>query len=251
MVNQLANDTPQPTSPAAAQTAAENETWPKEAAGEIKKKPRRIIIWLIIILLLLPIFYYLFKIFLAPKNYGGLIEVNQPANAINPSQKIGLATTTASAKSAQAIAASENFDLRQISLEGSGANIFDFGEPEIFTLGQITSELYSTRSGAKSEIRAVISCQTNKRSYVEVAYFKSGEKEKKVIQDESLGLNHVLVIPALDPDAVYKYSVSATDLNQTKISSEPLAFYTGAGNLSWLDILSQAVQKVFGWARGK
>jgi len=233
--------------------SGENPAPPKTAPAKPKKnRKRRIMILIIILLLLLPIFYFLFKYFLSPKtnNYGDTINVNQPADTINVNQNILLATTTG-AKRAGAVASSENFDMMQINLEGSGTNVFDFSENEILALDNITSELYSAKEGDKSEIRAMISCQTNKRSFVEVEYFKSGEKDKKIVKDISLGFSHILVIPALDPDSVYKYSLSATDLNQTKIYSEQFVFYSGAGNISLVDILGSAVQKVFGWALGK
>lgn len=228
-----------------------SENSPKETAPKEKKSKKRLIIWLIIVLLLLPGFYYLFKFFLFPKptSYGDTINVSQPA-AIESSQ-ITPATTTEAARLAKAIASSENFDMMQINLEGSGTNVFDFGETEILTFGNVASELFSVKEGEKSEIRALISCQTNKRSFIEVEYSKSGEKDKKIIKDISLGFNHVLVIPALDPDSVYKYSISATDLNGTTIYSEQFVFYTGVGSISLVDILGNAVQKVFGWAMGR
>lgn len=226
----------------------QNESLTKEEAKD--KRKRRIIVWIIIILLLLLGLVFFLVMFLSPKPtiYGDTINVNQPANTINVSQNNLLATTTGAAKRAKAIAESENFEMLQINLEGSGTNVFDLGETEIFALSNVASELYSTKEGDKTEIRAVISCQTNKRSYVEVEYSKSGEKNKKVFKDTYLGFNHILVIPALDPDSVYRYSLSATDLNQTTIYSEQYVFYTGAGNISLIDILGSAIQKVFGWA---
>lgn len=232
----------------------QNEALPKEPTlAEVKKKrKRRIVILIIILLILLPIFYYLFKSFLSPKSnsYGDAIDANLPVKTTDAS-KNNPSVMAEPTELAKAIASSENFDMLQISLEGSATNVFDFGENEIFTLSNVASELYSTKEGDKSEIRALISCRTNKRSYVEVEYFKSGEKDKKTIKDSYLGYNHILVIPALDPDSVYRYSISATDLNQTKIYSEQFVFYTGVGNISLLDILGSAVQKVFGWALGQ
>lgn len=216
-----------------------------EAKEEAKnKRNRRIIIVIIIILLLLLGLYILLLMPSSPKptSYGDTININQ---------KVTMATSTLAAKRAKAIAESENFEMLQINLEGSGTNIFDFGETELFTLSNITSELYTTKSGEKTEIRAAISCQTSRRAFVEVEYFKSGEKNKKVFKNTYLGFNHILVIPALEPDSVYRYSISATDLNQTKIYSEQYVFYTGAGNISLIDVLGNAVQKVFGWAIGK
>lgn len=242
------------------ETVSNKETLPKEKeavsaepAEPEKNGKKRIIIILIILLLVSAALFYLFKFALAPKpgSQPGPIDVSQPVKTIEVAKDITPATTTTeSAKSGQAIASSENFDLLQISLEGSGTNVYDFGENELFTLSNISSELYSAKQGDKSEIRAVVSCQTNKRSYIEVEYLKSGEKDKQVIRDEYLGFNHVLVIPALDPDSVYKYSISATDLNQTKVYSEQFVFYTGVGSISLVDILGNAVQKVFGWAIG-
>ncbi len=217
-----------------------------------KRRRRRIIVWIIIILLILFFLYFLFRMFLFSGADKGAIEVNQTKNTFDISQKIVIATsTTEAAKRAQAIAASENFEMLQINLEGSGTNVFDFGETEIFTINNVASELYTAKEGDKTEIRAVISCQTNRRSYVEAEYYKSGEKDKKVFKDTYFGFNHILIIPALDPDSVYRYSVSATDSNQIKIYSEQYVFYTGAGNISLVDVLSNAVQKVFGWTLGK
>ena len=239
-------------SPPAEAGSPKNETLTKEAAlAEAKeKRNRRIMAWIIIILLLLLGLVFLLVMFLWPKPniYGGKIDVKEPASTINVNQNIMLATTTVAAKRSKAIAESENFALLQINLEGSGTNVFDLGESEMFTLSNVVSELYSTKESDKTEIRVVISCQTSKRAYVEVEYFKSGEKDKRVFKDTYLGFNHILVIPALDPDSVYRYSLSATDLNQTTIYSEQYVFYTGADSISLIDVLGNAAQKVFGWA---
>lgn len=245
--------------PLEAATAPNNESLAAEAQAKAKqavkkavkeKSRRRIMAWIIIILLLLLGLVFLLIMFLWPKPdiYGGKIDVKEPVSTVNVNQNIMLATTTAAAKRAKPIAESENFAMLQINLEGSATNVFDLGETGLLTLSNVASDIYSTKEGDKSEIRAVISCQTSKRSYVEVEYFKSGEKTKKVFKDTYLGFNHILVIPELEPDSVYRYSLSATDLNQTTIYSEQYVFYTGAGNISLIDVLGNAVQKVFGWA---
>jgi len=245
------------------ETAAgpKNETLPKEPkeaaalAPAIKKSgKKRIVILSIVIIVILVALYFLFKTYLSPKpsDYGNMIDASAPAKttAVSDSESAS-ATTTEPVRAGQAIAGSENFDLLQINLEGSGTNVFDLADNEIFTIDRVASELYSVKDGDKSEIRAVISCKTNKRSYAEAEYFKNGEKDKKIIQGGYLDFNHILIIPDLDPDSVYKYSVSATDLNQIKIYSEQFVFYTGAGNISLVDLLSNAVEKVFGWTMGK
>ena len=233
-----------------------NETDNKKTAfkeGDKRGQRRRIIIWVIIIFLLLFGLYFLFEWFLSTKtkSLGNTISVNQPNNTFDISQNNSTATTTPLARKSDAIASSENFEMLQINLEGSGTSVFDFGENEIFSLSNVMSELYTTKEGDTTEIRAAISFQTNKRSYAEVEYYKSGEQVKKVFKDTYLGFNHTMVIPALDPDSVYRYAISATDINQTKIYSEQYVFYTGVGNISLVDVLSNAVQKVFGWTLGQ
>jgi hypothetical protein len=238
-------------------TPSNNEIPPVAATPAVKeaeKKPyKRIIIWAIIALLLLLGLYFIFRMFLSPQPniYGNAVNVNQTKNNFNVNQTTVMATSTAAAQKGQPIASSENFDAMQINLEGSGTNVFDFGETELLAISNVASELYSAKNGDKTEIRALISCQTNKRSYAEAEYFKSGDPAKKVYKDTYLGFDHIMVIPALDPDSVYKYSISVTDLNQTKVYSEQYVFYTGAGNISLVDVLGNAVQKVFGWAIGK
>ncbi|MDD4900619.1 MAG: hypothetical protein PHS62_00700 [Patescibacteria group bacterium] len=246
----------QATKPANNQTAPPNsEVQSKAAAPAVKKiSGKRIIIWTIIILLVALALYFLFKFFLSPKadDYGAAVDVNQQAKTIETSKDLGPETAApAIIQRAQAVASSENFDLMQISLEGSGTNVFDFEENNILELSDVASELYTVKQGEGNEIRAVISCRTNKRAYVEVEYLQSGEKDKKTVKDDYFGFGHTVVLPELNPDSVYKYSIRATDTSQAVVYSEQFVFYTGAGNISLVDILENAVQKVFGWAVGK
>jgi len=237
--------------------APNNETIPAEPAVKAvpgKKRGRRIVILSIIILLILAALYFLFKTYLWPKPDlpTNLINTDLPVKTADTAEETPPAAAAATTdKLNPAIASSENYDLLQISLEGSGTDVFDFGENEILELSQITSELYSAKEGDKNEIRAVISCRTNKRAYTEVTYAKSGEKDSKIVKEVNPGFGHMLIVPALDPDSVYKYSIKATDLNQAQLASEQFVFYTGAGNISLVDILGSAVQKVFGWAIGE
>jgi hypothetical protein len=220
---------------------------------EIQRVDRkRVMILAGIILLLALIFYFILRDFSAPKdnNFNNNVDVFQPTSEPDKNVDDTQATSTGSLimEPPTAIALSENYKLLQLNFDGSETNIFDLGDNEIFKINSLKSELYLAKDGDKDEIRAVINCQTNKRSYVEVAYIKSGEKDKRIIKDTSFNFNHVLTIPGLTPDSVYKYSVSATDLNNNTVNSEQFVFYTGAANISLVDLLQNAVQKVFGWA---
>lgn len=158
------------------------------------------------------------------------------------------------AKKSEALAGSENFSATQISVNegvGSSDTLMDFENSGILTIDNVKSELYSIKDGDKSEVRALIDCQTNKKTTIEIEYLKSGEKNKKIIKDDFFGLKHLLIISALDADSVYRYSIKATDSTGNIASSDQFVFYTGAPNVSLMEVLSNATQKVFGWAMKK
>jgi hypothetical protein len=148
---------------------------------------------------------------------------------------------------------SENFKISQITVNDNldTTNTVDFEGSAVLKMDDIKSELYSVKEGDKETIKAIISCNTSKRSNVEVVYIKSGEKQGTTIKDNFYSLGHMLILTGLDPDSVYKYTISAVDSNENKVSSEQFVFYTGAPNVSLMAVLENATQKVFGWAMKK
>lgn len=156
-----------------------------------------------------------------------------------------------SAAEENSAASSENFKAAQINLnDGIGSDITDFEQSPLLEISDIKSELYSIKDGDKNEVKAIISCKTGKRAFIEIEYFKSGEKTGKTIKNLYSGFKHTVIISALDIDSVYKYSIKATDAFGNKARSEQLVFYTGAPNISLVDTLENAFRKVFGWALG-
>ncbi len=154
----------------------------------------------------------------------------------------------------EALASSENFNATQISVNGGvglSDALVDFEDSGVLAISNVKSELYSVKDGDKSEVKAIISCQTSKKTTIEIEYFKSGEKTAKTMKDDFFGLNHMVIIPSLDADSVYRYSINAVDPNGNKIGSDQFVFYTGAPNVSLMDVLGNATQKVFGWAMKK
>lgn len=145
---------------------------------------------------------------------------------------------------------SENFKVSQVTVSDITENVgvIDFEESKILQIKEPKSELYSVKEGEKENVKAIISCNTTKRSNVSVEYFKSGEKNGTTVKDTYFGLGHTLIISGLDPDSVYKYSIQADDLMGNNVNSEQFVFYTGAPNVSLMTVLENATQKVFGWA---
>lgn len=172
-----------------------------------------------------------------------------------PGETVTTADSTDSGTTkAEALASSENFNATQISVNGGvglSDTLVDFENSGILAVTNVKSELYSIKDGDKSEVKAIISCQTNKKATIEIEYFKSGEKTSKTMKDDFFGLNHMVIVPALDADSVYRYAVKATDPAGNAVSSDQFVFYTGAPNVSLMDVLGNALQKVFGWAMKK
>ena len=74
---------------------------------------------------------------------------------------------------------SENFKISQITVNNNldTTGVVDFEESAVLKLDNIKSELYSVKEGDKETVKAIISCNTSKRSNIEVEYIKSGEKK--------------------------------------------------------------------------
>jgi len=149
-------------------------------------------------------------------------------------------------------ALSENFKISQVTINNpNSTGVVDFEESTVLKIDNIKSELYSVKEGDKETVKAIISCNTSKRSNIEVEYIKSGEKQGTTVKDDLYGLGHVLILTGLDPDSVYKYTVNAVDPKNIRVNSEQFVFYTGAPNVSLMAVLENATQKVFGWAMKK
>lgn len=221
-----------------------------EDLNKESKKPNKKRLFIKVALVLLAVVFFS-KLYSDYKKTNEIAVVPVASN-FNP-KVLGQTDTTSSGtvKKPEAVASSENFNATQISVNGGvglSDALVDFENSGLLTVNNVKSELYSTKEGDKSEVKAIISCQTNKKTIIQVEYLKSGEKEAKVFKDEYFGLSHVVVIPALDSDSVYRYTVSAQDPTGNKAISEQFVFYTGAPNISLMEVLSNATQKVFGWA---
>jgi hypothetical protein len=141
---------------------------------------------------------------------------------------------------------SENFRSPQISLGGE-AITFPSGQqainPEILDL---RSELLTTKTDRKAKF--MLTWRTNKPCLSSVEYLREGEAEGKVFSEDGYGINHSAEISPLAFSTSYSYTVFAKDKWGNEINSDKLAFYTGAPNVSILDLLGNAFKDMFGWA---
>jgi hypothetical protein len=216
-----------------------------------KKSHKKRLLLIVTCIFLVAIFSTKFFIEYAQKNKA-LVEIT-PVEFDNL-KVLGQESTIieTNAKNEKALASSESFSAMQISANGGGVGnseeLVDFEDSGLLRVEDIKSELYTIKDGDKSEVKAIISCQTNRKATLEIEYFKSGEKNKHVMKDVFFSSNHITILSSLDTDSVYRYAVSALDSRGNKVTSDQFVFYTGAPSVSLMDTLSGATQKVFGWA---
>jgi hypothetical protein len=145
--------------------------------------------------------------------------------------------------------ASENFHAPQISFGGEAITV-PSGEqavaPEILDM---RSELLTTKKD--QQVKFLLSWKTNKLCQSSIEYMKDGQAEGKKITDDGYGFQHSVEISPLNYSTSYSYTVAARDKWGNEIKSDKLAFYTGAQNVSILDLLAGAFGDMFGWAGKK
>jgi len=145
---------------------------------------------------------------------------------------------------------SENYKITQLVIKGEGGMEADSENEEmVLDISDIRSEIYSLKD--KDETRALISWKTNKTAISEMAYENKAEKIEKKIKDKGYSLNHSVIIENLNADSIYGFRIKNIDKWGSEKSSDEYVFYTGAPNVSLIDVLENATTKLFGWAIGK
>lgn len=154
--------------------------------------------------------------------------------------------TNGTASSADGVAlASEKFQINQISFGGDMA-IGASDESIPIQISDIRSETFMTKN--KDEVKLLISWRTNKMAVSEIDYGKSGAQAVKTLKEDKYGFGHSAVLAKLDPATTYNYQVRANDRWGNEMSSERYAAYTGSRMVSVFELISKALNDIFGWA---
>ncbi|MFZ1719946.1 MAG: fibronectin type III domain-containing protein [Candidatus Moraniibacteriota bacterium] len=145
-----------------------------------------------------------------------------------------------------AVAKSENFRMGQIVFAGESDFLLDEtdqGPPKIDGVqGQIVSKK------GKKEMQLVIIWKTNKPTSGEVIYGKNRSDNGKKITEDTYGTNHGVVIPNLSQGTTYLYTIHAKDRFGNDTKSDTYAMFTGAEQLSLIDLIANAARDTFSWA---
>ncbi|MEA2007142.1 MAG: hypothetical protein U9O20_03225 [Patescibacteria group bacterium] len=142
---------------------------------------------------------------------------------------------------------SENYKTKLITFAGN--TILPTEENLQLKIDDVRSELLTTRN--QKEIKLYVSWKTNKTAVSELKYGKNIEQGGKSYKEDKFGYIHSTILSPLDAASAYTYRIDGRDKWGNKVQSQQFAFYTGAPNVSLLDLLLGAFRDVFGWAMKK
>ncbi|MDI6778498.1 MAG: fibronectin type III domain-containing protein [Patescibacteria group bacterium] len=139
---------------------------------------------------------------------------------------------------------SENFKLAQVTFGGGMTMSLD--GPGGIEIRDVRSELVTSKK--RDEIQLLVSWKTSKTSLGEIEYSRSGEQSAKKKKEDRYSYAHSLILSPLDPATAYGFVITAKDQIGREVKSDRFAFYTGAPNISIIEMLTKATRDVFGWA---
>jgi hypothetical protein len=156
---------------------------------------------------------------------------------------------SASSADATQMYTSQNFHASQITF-GGDAIAMPAGQQSVAPeIQDMRSEMITTKTD--QQVKFLLTWKTNKLCRSSIEYAKEGEAEGKTISDEGYGFVHSVELAPLNYGVSYSYAVTARDKWGTETKSDKLAFYTGAENVSILDIIAASFKDMFGWMKKK
>jgi hypothetical protein len=144
------------------------------------------------------------------------------------------------------VAKSENFRVGQIVFAGESDLLMDETDPSPLKIDGVQGQIVSKKG--KKEMQLVIIWKTNKPTSGEVVYGKNRSENGKKIAEDTYGTNHGVVIPNLSQGTTYLYTIHAKDRFGNDVKSDTYAMFTGAQQLSLIDLIANAARDTFSWA---
>lgn len=205
---------------------------------------KRILLRIIIVLALASV---AFSIFVILDRYNGKRNDEKETVAIitNEQMKTGKVLGEDEIEIPSQMYSSQNYKSPQITFGGDAITV-PLGEQSVNPeIQDMRSELLMTKSDQR--VKFILTWKTNKLCRSSIEYLKSGQTEAKTVSEDGYGFVHSVEIAPLNYSTSYSYTVSAKDKWGNETKSDKLAFYTGAENVSILDLLAGAFRDMFGW----
>lgn len=177
------------------------------------------------------------------KQETGFFVVN---DSLNKGVVMGEQDSSDSLRDAE-VYSSEHFLFSQVTFGGDIAPARE--EEGNLEIGEIRNELVSSKN--QNDIKLLVSWKTSKSASCEIEYGKNGEQKGKVKKEDHYSFAHSAILPDLDPATAYSFVIKAKDKWGNGKESDKFAFYTGAPEISLMELLANAARDSFGWAMGK
>lgn len=222
-----------------------------------KKSKKKRVIFLVILLLFLLIPGMIFWVTNNQKkddsanNVSGEVENIKSTENVNNDNSTSTPNSSESSSSEEPVEekemVSENYRVSQVRF-GGNATVIENGKSrdaklEIF---QVKSE--NILSQEDNEPRILISWKTNKEAISKVEYAKSDGKDSAVATEEGYGFEHSMLIKNMEFSTIYTYKIESSDKWGNKVNTEYFSAYTGDKSESIFDLITNAIEDVFGWA---
>lgn len=144
------------------------------------------------------------------------------------------------------VLASENFRVGQIVLGGDVGILSQGDEFTELAISDIRGETLGSKN--QNEGRALLTWKTSKAARSTLSYGKTGGGNEKIIEEDGFGMSHSAVLSSLDMASTYLYTVKVRDRYGNEVVSDSHAVYTGTRVVSLFELITNALQEVFGWA---
>lgn len=141
---------------------------------------------------------------------------------------------------------SENYRVSQVKFGGNAVIENGSSRDANLEIYQVKSE--NIISQEDNEPRILISWKTSKEALSNVDYAKSDGKNSVNVAEEGYGFEHSMLLKNMEFSTIYTYRIEAKDKWNNKTSTEYFSAYTGDKSESIFDLITNAVEDVFGWA---
>jgi flagellar basal body-associated protein FliL len=167
-------------------------------------------------------------------------------NEITKKESAGLTNIDKAIVKDEAEMVSENYRVSQVKFTGNAVIENGKSRDTKLEIYQVKSE--NIISQEDNEPSILISWKTNKEAISSVEYAKSdGKNPVKAIED-GYGFEHTMMLKNMEFSTIYTYRIESKDKWGNKVSTEYFSAYTGDKSESIFDLITNAVEDVFGWA---
>jgi len=221
-----------------------------------KKSKKKGITLLLILLLLFGIGAVVWNVFLGDKNSNNekVVDDLAESNIQEPEQKNEEAVVDENLNNKNknitpgedVEMVSENYKVSQVKFGGNV--IIEDGKSRDTKLEiyQVKSE--NIISQEDDEPRILISWKTNKEAISTVNYSKANGGSVVNVSEDGYGFDHTMLLKNMEFSTIYTYKIEVKDKWGNKVNTEYFSAYTGDKSESIFDLITNAVEDVFGWA---